>query len=335
LPKFLKKQPAPEVTVENLKEDPNTLILIQNNTNIINLIINCKGQKDVLSFIFVENPEYINIVIKNPNGFPLLLVKIPVDNIYAFSRKQSCCYDFPIKSLLSSKESKYIKNCSYNIIYRKTTNEQGLSSVQFVYELYNKDNTNNTSFKQNNVNVDNLNVIDTIFKYSKNMYEISDLPYKNTFMSMNVLILKELTDVNSIISFVSKTVSQKIQYKFVITEKKLTFVLGSLRKEEVRELCTEENSILWNVGNEEKREFRLLPFECMFKTNYNKNYMNAERVYYIFGHFSGIYVFIKFISPIQIKTKPELPILNVIFPDKIQFFECYYCLEEKNNNTQS
>jgi hypothetical protein len=151
LPKFLKKQAAPEVTVENLKEDPNTLILIQNNTNIINLIINCKGQKDVLSFIFVENPEYINIVIKNPNGFPLLLVKIPVDNIYAFSRRQNCCYDFPIKSLLSSKESKYIKNCSYNIIYRKSTNDQGLSSVQFVYELYNKDNTNNTSFKQNNV----------------------------------------------------------------------------------------------------------------------------------------------------------------------------------------
>lgn len=311
------KSNAPKMVL--IKDDPNILLSIQNNNDIINFAINCKGHRDLLAYIYIENTDFINFIIKNPNGYPLILTRIPVDDNYIISKAPNCCFDFPLKDIIQ-RDIKYTKKNTYNIIYTK--NESELSSVQFKYELYNSDGTPNTSFTLQNIKINSLNIINNLFKLAKTDIKITDeTQYINGFKALNIIVLKNVTDKPSLVVFTNRGTKNTL-YKIQLTPTSMKFINENTRHSMSQELATADNSLIWSIDTEET--FTMISFESMFKANFNKIYNQADRVYYIFGTFLGIYVFIKFISPINIKDPPKYRILNEIFDGKYQFYECYY-----------
>jgi hypothetical protein len=313
----------------SFKDDQDTLLAIQNNSTIMHFVINCKGHKDLLAFIYSESCDYINFVIKNPNGYPLILTRIPTDDTYIFTRAINCVFDFPIRDMLT-KDVTYAKKNIYNIIYKKNDLETQLSNVQFIYELYDADNSINTSYALQNIRICPLNVINNLFKLLRPEIKLTDeTQYINGFKSLNVLVLRYVADINSLIMFNNKA-SGKHTFKIELTQYEMKFTSSTIRQNITNEIATASNSIIWNTTGYNE-EYIMLPFENMFKASFNKIYTCAERVYYIFGTFLGIYVLIKFISPIMIKEKPNSTILNQIFDGKNQFYECYYCVSKHGN----
>jgi hypothetical protein len=316
---IVKQKPA----LINFQENPNILLAIQNNMNIMHFIINCKGHKDLLAYIYVQTTENIKLIIKNPNGFPLILMQIPVDNNYIFTQTTNLCYDFPIRDILR-RDIKFIKKNAYNIIYRKAEEQSSLSNIQFVFELFNSDNTINTTFVLENIKINSLSVINNLFKIPRETKQIDEFQYLIGFQNLNIIVLRNISDINAMVSFVNKS-DVKFTSMLSITNNKLNFILNSARRKEIKEIANNENSVIWNYTGQDA-EYKLAPFENIFKTNFNKIYSTSERIYYIFGVFCNIYVFIKFISSTYIREKPDSNILDKIFNDKFQLFECYYCI---------
>jgi hypothetical protein len=318
-----KTLPKPKPVLTKFQDDPNILLAIQNNPNIMHFVSNCKSHKDLLAYIFIEENGFINFIARNPYGFPLILMKLPVDEVYIFTRTINCYYGFPIKDMIQ-KDVKYAKKNTYNIIYKKNDTGNTLNNVQFKYELFNTDNTINTSFTLQNNRIGELKEINNLFKIKTDIKPTDDVLYLSEIQNINITVLRHITDVHSLINFSHKSLS-KPTFKIVLSNNKLNFVSISSRRTELRELATAENSILWNHSGSEL-EFKLMPFENLFKANFNKIYSFSDRVYYIFGSFCNITVFVKFISPILIKEKPSTNSLRQLFGDKYQFLECYYCI---------
>jgi hypothetical protein len=330
-PQAREKTSKPKAVVKpvSFKEDPDTLLAIQNNSTIMHFVINCKGHKDLLAFIYIEAGDYINFVIKNPNGYPLILTRIPTDDTYIYTRAKNCVFDFPIRDMLT-KRITYAKKNIYNIIYKKNDLETQLTNVQFIYELFDADNSINTSYTLQNIKISPLNVINNLFKLPRPEIKLTDeTQYINGFKALNVLVLRHVVDINSLIIFNNKA-SGKHAFKIELTQYEMKFTSSTIRQNTAQEIATASNSIIWNTSGYNE-EYLMLPFENMFKANFNKVYTYADRVYYIFGAFLGVYVLIKFISPILIKERPNSTVLNQIFDGKHQFYECYYCVSKHSN----
>jgi hypothetical protein len=311
-------------SITSFKDDPSVMLAIQNNSSIMHFIVNCKGHKDLLAYIYVENSDNINFIVKNPNGFPLLLIKLPIDDVYVYTRTFNLCFAFPIKEM-ASKDIKYAKRNTYNILYKSGDDSDIFSSVQFVYEMFNTDNTVNTSYVLQNICVSSLTVINNLFKIAKADIKITDeTQYLTAFQNMNVIVLRYIPDINVLLNMSNKT-SARLSFSIELTSDKLNFISFTNRRRETKEIATCENSLLWKYSGP-MIEYKLSSFENLFKANFNRIYACSDRVYYIFGTFLNIYVFIKFISPIMIKDNPSSTTLNQIFNGKYQFYECYYCL---------
>jgi hypothetical protein len=309
------------------KEDQNILLAIQNNSVIMHFVVNCKGHKDLLAYIYIESSDFINFIIKNPNGYPLILARIPTDDLYIFTRVTNCVFDFPIKDMLQ-KDTKYAKKSIYNIIYRKSDSDTHLTNVQFIYELYSSDNNINTSFTLQNIRINSLNIVNNLFKLPLPEIKLTDeTQYINGFKSLNVLVLRYVSDISSMLVLTNKSIG-KYSFKIEIIPNMIRFVSVTSRQNTVQEIATRANSLIWNIETNEG-EYLMLPFENMFKANFNKIYNYFERVYYIFGTFLNIYVLIKCASPILINDKATSNVLNKIFDGKYQFYECYYCVIKK------
>jgi hypothetical protein len=299
------------------RDDPNILLAIQNDSTIVHVTMCCKGNKEALAYIYVESDGFINFIIKNPNGYPLILAKIPVDDNYIMTRAPNCCFDFPLKDILN-KDIKYTRKNVYNIIYRKVESE--MTNIQFIYELYDSESNVNTSLVLQNIKINGLQIINNLFKSVREGIKVVDeTQYISSFKGLNIIVLKLVSDTS--VNLTTKCTNNAVS-KIVLTPTTMKFASITNRQNVAQELATSETSLIWNVDEEE--EFQMSPFENMFKANFNKIYNQAERVYYVFGIFLGIHVFIKMISPIHVKEVPMNFTLNSIFDGKYQFYECYY-----------
>ena len=121
----------PTVSLVNFKSDKSVIIAIQNDAKFINMIMDCRKQSSPIAHIFVESNQYISCIIKNANGYPIILIRIPIDNVYAYAQNTRNIYEFPIQKLLEKECIKFTRNSSYTIIFRYDG-----QSVSFSYELY-------------------------------------------------------------------------------------------------------------------------------------------------------------------------------------------------------
>ena len=332
----LAKNKKSSISLADFKNDKSVIIAIQNDVRFINMIMNCRKQRSPIAYIFVESNLYISCIIKNINGYPLMFIRIPIDGVYTYANNTNNTYEFPIQGLLS-KDIKYTKNSSYTMIFKYDG-----QNVNFIYELYNGDLEPNRVII-NSIGTNNQSIINEIFKNNRNdgfmsgiilpIKSISELSnqdnnnYLLSFYNMNIIILREVQDTNTIIQFNQKQ-SPKVSNYFEIKSERMDFITETSKNHNEKYICSINDSIIWpKMWGDEVKRYDMMPFESLFKINYNKSITTNDKVYYAFTSYLDNYMFIKIISPFDITNNLNTESFIKIFSKEYQILECYLCVK--------
>ena len=305
--------------VTELKSNKDLLLVLQNNSKIMNIMTYYRRQRYSLSYIYVEANSYIVAVIKKPTDFPLVVIRIPIDNTFNYANGEDKCYEFPIHQI-QLKNIKYTKNTSYSMMYKSNKNDK---NIDFVYTIYNKDGQVTNTVTISDIKVGSIDIINNLLKT-----EIVTIPkeisYKNQFLKMNIIILKEIADLNNIINFINKNDKEK-KY-FELNEDKLLFVTEINRKSEAKELVRKEEAYVWNNFDSDIKMFELKSYDNLFKSGFSKSFNQNDKTYYVFANYLGEYFFIKLVTSLLIEKEAiAYGTFDKIFNKDHQLLECYLC----------
>lgn len=333
------KSKKPAVSLADFKNDKSVIIAIQNDVRFINIIMNCRKQRSPIAYIFVESNLYVSCIIKNANGYPLVFIRIPIDDVYIYANNTNNTYEFPIQGLLS-KDIKYTKNSSYTMIFKYDGQD-----VNFIYELYNGDLEPNRVII-NSIGTNNQSVINGIFKndglgimtnslnpikqFSGTICQEND-NYLLSFYNMNVIILREIQDTSSIIQFNQKQSAKTSSY-FEIKNGRMNFISETSKNHNEKYICSSSDSIIWVDMGDENKMYDMMPFESLFKINYNKSITANDKVYYAFTSYLDNYMFIKIITPLDVNGNQPIKNFTKIFSKEYQILECYMCVRHQDKD---
>lgn len=338
------------IDLSTFRNDKSVILAIQNDVRFINIIMNCKKQRSPIIYMFVEPGQFISCVIKNANGYPMMFIRIPIDNVFAYAASgASNVYEFPLTQLLS-KDIKFTKNNSYLLTFRHDN-----QNVNFEYEMYQGDSAPNKITMQN-VGSHSNEVINTMFNdrfgmtnqkygYLANGTELCS-NFLMAFYDMSIMMVREVSDVSNFIQLSQKQTTHSKNYLQMDAET-FSFINECPNRRDVKYISSKSDSLIWNgrrigetSGNEfttmmteaaeEKkvRKFNLVTFECLFKNTYNKSITNSDKLYYIFGSYLGNFLFIKMVTALDIDLMHvEDNRLNKIFQKGYQIMDCYMCEE--------
>lgn len=241
------------VDLNEFRNDKNVILAIQNDARFINIIMNCRKQRSPVIYLFVDTNSYITCVIKNPNGYPIIFVRIPIDNVYAYSANNvNNVYELPLTNLLN-KDIKYVKNNSYLMLFRHNN-----QNVDFDYDMTQSE-TQRNKITINNISVHSMSVINNMLndRYGMTNQNYGLMPNGKDICSnfllelynMNVLVLKEIQDANSLIQFTQKQTNKTKNY-IEVENDTMNFVNEVANSKNVKFICSSSDSIIWsNVLN--------------------------------------------------------------------------------------
>lgn len=331
------KSKKPSISLTDFKNDKSIIIAIQNDVRFINIIMNCRKQRSPIAYIFVESNLYVSCVIKNANGYPIVFIRIPIDDVYTYATVTNNAYEFPMQGLLR-KDIKYTKNSSYTMMFKYDG-----QNVNFVYELYSGDLEPNritiNSIGTNNISVINgifkndilglaTNVLTTFSPFSENMNQHND-NYLLSFYNMSVILLREIQDTSSIIQFNQKQSAKTSNY-FEIKDKRFNFISETTKNHNEKYICSSVDSIIWSDMGDDVKRYDMMTYESLFKINYNKSITSNDNVYYAFTSYLDNYMFIKIITPLGINSNQPIKSFTKIFSKEYQILECYLCIKRQD-----
>lgn len=323
----------------NYINNESIILAIQNDSRFINVVLNCRKQRSPIAYIFIESDQFVSCVIKNSNGYPIMYIRMNIDNSHVIANSSTNnIYEFPLSGIVS-KDVKIGKNINYAILLMRENQE-----INFVYELYNNDMEPNRNVIRN-ISIASISNLNRLFKTdnvfiptSGSMFQsvdvatqrhADDINYLITFFNMSIIIIREVQDINSIVTFNQKASVRTTNY-LEISNSKFIYVTEAPKNKSEKYLCSSDDSIVWKVHSKEQQIFDLLTFESLFKINYSKTVTSNDKIYYLFTSFLDKYMLIKCISPMNVRENPNLQTLASAFGNEYQILECYICVKQQS-----
>lgn len=293
------------------------IIYIRNNYAIISLINNYRKQNAVQIYIFVEPDNFVSLIAKNSSEFPMVLLRIPIDDKNCFAKQSVSCYEFPIDSI-TSKIGKDIKSTSFAITYKR--NSQNISFSLIVYGLSEEVLID---IYVDSINVFGPNYISSLLDDDFTLMLTSEISEATmmSFLQMPIIMLKKNTDTSNVFSITKVSNSEA---EFEVNEDTLNFVQSDNRRRDKRVIATHESSYLWNLPDT-RATYKLEKFISLFKAGFSKPTHGMNQVYYVFTKFIKWYFFIKVITSLKIDETSKITNFGETFNSGDQIIECYAC----------
>lgn len=317
------------VPLYDFKSKDKVVIGIQNDQKFMNIIINSRRQKSLLAYIFIEQEyQYVTCIIKNPDGFPIILTRMPINGKNIYAKNVNACYEFPISDI-TSKDMKYNKSFSYVMLFKRDDQH-----IRFKFKMYNNSSEPDV-VTNNDIDAKDLSVIDDLL----NIYDVNiAMPLftheelgnekRSNYSMFNNMTIKILAEANpsNLITFSGKS-NPKTKNYFIIKNDKLLYVTETSKKGNDKYICSKDspNTLYWDDINLENLKFEMHSFESLFKINYNKSILSNDRVYYLLTLFMDNYMFMKLITPIEITSETQIETFINTFSKDYQIAECYIC----------
>lgn len=321
----------------NITHEPNDMIIINNDQYFSIIFNNFRKQRAPLSYLFYNaNTSSLIVFIKNPMGFPMILVNIPNEiakqNLYTNSAYISSdkCYTLPLNDEIF-KNTSASKLSTYSIKYALVDGK-----IRFTYQC-NTPNSEPNKFETDKISDQPIKGCFNVL-FSDKVDQLSCLLTDETFDAFNKLHTMSLNIIAKQLNNDAFNVndSSKCKNKLIITaDGNLDFAQATSTVNKTKPLCKESDSIKWNINftninpNEEGNyEFELFGFSSMFKIGYNKMLNNDTRyVYYTFGQFyDDIYILCKIIASKEL-IPANIRIYNIanMFDNDFTTKEIYVC----------
>ncbi len=310
------------------KDVPNLVFAIKNDSKFISVLTSCKKTKYIMAYIYIEDRQNIVLVIKKPDTYPCIILKIPIDNafVYTNSCDYDICYQFPIDSLVS-KELKPV-------------------STQYMFWLQrSKDTTfNMTTCINNNLKttvVDNIKPVDkSVFHMliNTNNFIQSKLnsfvltptaDSMSEFNNMHILVVKKLDANSSPIIFnqsAPNVAKNKCYFEFKGTT--LNFIIANNSKTDIQEIARKDNTVYFPSIPFNDKRYVMQQYENLFKLS-NTNKSSRDNIYYVFSSYLNAYMFSKVSTEQDISMDENQNYLYYnIFNKQHQTIESYMLIEE-------
>ena len=305
-----------ELEMPTLTDDD--VIFIRNDPSIISLISNYRKQNAVQIYIFVEPNNFVSLIAKNMGEFPLILLRIPIDEKNCFAKQTAACYEFPIDNI-TSRVGKDLKASSYSISYKRDTE----SNVSFSLYMYGADNKVLSDTTISSITIYAPSHLSLLLEdnmiIATGSAETSDSTML-TFLQMSIIMLSKSADG----TVFSITRTSNTESEFVIERNQFKFVLADNRKRASNIIATKNDANIW-LFPEERQTYKLENFNSLFKAGFSKPTHNMNKVYYIFTKFTKWYLFIKMITSLNIDDSSDTSSFGKLFSSNSQIIECYAC----------
>lgn len=299
-------------------KDGNYIIYIQNNANVLSLINNYRKQNKVQIVILIESDSFVTFIAKNSRKYPLILLRIPIDDKDCCAKEVLTCYEFPIDLVTtkSSASSGYSKSSIYSIMYKKVG-----KNVAFEFKVYTGDGDLDDSSSLANVKDYTLRYINCqITDTFKNInVQLTENPI-SIFMKMPILMLKQATDTSLNISRINRFKSM-----FEVKDDVMNFVniIEVNRKSKV--IATKQDSMIWSFT--EPKIYQITDLESTLKAGFSKSLRHAKIYYFITMKDESTVFFIKVITDFQLRDIDPSASFGSIFDKSNQLIECYKCID--------
>ena len=304
------------------EEDPAALtedhiIYIRNNDAIISLINNYRKQNGVQIFIFIEPNNFVSLIAKNASEFPMIFLRIPIDEKNCFAKQSISCYEFPIDQI-TSKISKDIKTKYYTISYKRN-----LTNIDFSLMIYGISNEIVNDISITGITVYPPNYISYLLEdnfalsYTSEKSDISMM----TFLQTGIIMLERNVSANSNFSITRVGTTEA---EFVVENEEFKFILSDNRKRESKAVARKKDALVW-AFSDKKITYKLEKFVSLFKAGFSKATHHMSQIYFVFTKFIKWYLFIKVVTPLKIDDNTQFTSFGKVFNSCDQIIECYAC----------
>lgn len=342
--KIIKPQTVP--LSEQIGQDQSVICGVQSIPSLINILSGYRKSKTPLIYIYVNENQYLTFIIKVVGVFPLIIIKIPVNdyNVYVNPNAQECYYSFPTNPNLIKEIAKVMQ---YQIILR---NSENTCSVDFVIK-----NENSRKITISNVFPVQRELINTVI--TTETFNVENHLLVNPIMEINtapISLIYLINGSNALIDFTNKKESNGITAKLIIESGQqevfnenynsnksgiIKFIYNNGYVNETTTIATESNAIYWEffIPKNKGKEFVIESAEGLFRLNYTKLLSGKNHLYYVILSYLGRYLFIKMIwagsidnSMLNHQRNGNISFQS-IFDKNIQILEIYVLREIKDD----
>ncbi len=278
---------------DNWDEIGDVIIGIRDNEQLINTLNTCKRQKMGLGYIFIESLQYVSVIIKKSNSYPLVIIRIPIEQpfVYADGNLKSVFFEFPLEQLIVKENNSKSKNRQYRLYLTKTNG----------YTLTLETLQNNEVKKRTIENIkqcDNI-VVNELLKSTMTQYfdkfkmdKITDISY--SLNNMNISIITKLPN-NKIPIIFEQLKSKQVGY-MEFDKDTLKFIIKGVNRKDEQNVLTKDESLYWPQISYDKNKYVLHNYDPMFKISHYSLGTSKDSNYYLFTTFQNTYMFIKLIT---------------------------------------
>ena len=308
---------------------PGIVLGIRDNDQLINTLNTCKRQKMGLGYIFIESLQYISIIIKKPNSYPLVIIRIPIEQpfIYADNNMKGIYFEFPLEQLIIKENNSKSKNKQYRMYLTKNNNY--MITLEVLYNNEIKKRTIDNVKQCDNIVINELlkltmlNYLNT-FKLDK----VSDIAY--SINNMDIIFVKKLQNNQTPIVF-DQLQSKQIAY-LEFDNDVLKFVIKGVDRIDEQNVLTKNDTLYWPQINCDKNKYVIHNYEPMFKISHYSLGTTKDSNYYIMTTFQNTYMFIKLITDqnIIINNEDNTYTFQDIFNKGTNILEMYLLIQDDN-----
>lgn len=321
------KKTTKKLLSTNWEEINNLVIGIRDNDYLLNTLNTCKRGKMGLGYIYIESMQYISVIIKKPNCYPFVIIRIPVEQPFVFVNQNAIgsYFEFPLEDLIMKENTSKSKNKQYKLTLYKEESFVLRFDVMHNNEL-------KTRIIENVKQKDNI-VISELLKLTMQEYltkfrldNITDITY--SLNNMNIIVLKKLSNNQTPIMF---DIPQSKQISYLeFRDDSLKFVMSCIDKTDEQEVLTKDTTEYWPQIDYSGKKYVLHTYDLMFKLSHYSLSSSKESMYYLFTNFQNSYMFIKLITDQNVCVKNDIKIYTFqeLFNKGTQVLEMYLLIED-------
>jgi hypothetical protein len=322
--RMTKQKKQTNMTFSNYNNQANIICAIQNYPKFLNFLIYIRRPCSPNVYMYVESESNVVFIVGSISGYPILVVKFPINQPYIYAKANEMCFDFPLKTISSFIDKIDKSTYQFELILKHDNDKKVLE--------YKSTNLNKTQITENLTSVNKSVMLNEIFfnKIQNNALFESDIglniDYEQELNSMPIYILAESRSYINI----NKRMMETVQQKLIITDDSVGIFQKINVDQSYQKLIdrySKTSYVYWN-DNFESKELNMIKYNSIFKS-YDKLINNNDYLYFLVCGWreyanTKTYLFVKVITNGTI-NKDNIMTFGDLFGDVDKIIEIYLC----------
>lgn len=303
-------------------ESENIQLMVQNNDKLIAFLSCVKSKKGIDSVMFVTD-NCICVIIKSQNLHPILVMKFPLSDITVYARSNNLVFDLPLDDLFQRSSVTFPSSKGYALYYKI------VDDVISLHYEFDDGSTSVPSIGERNIDYINLILQPSVGDdLQKTIINNKNIELMN---SISLLMLSKVSTATVFKECNYTKSEESIEFQIQPNSNGMStmhmIIVNTSHAKQKRPIVDESTALVWKFKANQsfKMNKRTL---LLLMSVHNKIKVGTDSLYFAFGRFGSIYVFLKLITlkPI-ILTDISAPIINLskILEGIPYIYEMFYC----------